>query len=283
MDNDLHHFVPQFYLRRFVGSDGLLWVYDKDTDRTFGTNPKNVAAAHGFYKLPDHFPDSSVMEGQLSEIENEANLITEDWLSRIEPGGFVEIPEINREIMALYLSIQLIRTSEARTLLLQAIPDSRGLPDEGNARKDLHLALMWDEELVERLSSWVEECSWVFRLNSLPQSLYTSDDPIKVQSRTHHLHWGQAPVEGAYLLMPLTPRVLMYCFDRNEWGTLQRLDGHVIPIPLEAELLRNANIQQVGHAQRFVFSDKDDFQAARDFSIKYPGSVGQHRPRFDGG
>lgn len=99
MDNDLHHFVPQFYLRRFVGSDGLLWVYDKDNDRTFGTNPKNIAAEHRFYQLPDHFPDSSIMEGQLSEIENEASLITGDWLSRIEPGGFVEIPKINRDIM----------------------------------------------------------------------------------------------------------------------------------------------------------------------------------------
>ena len=35
MGNNLHHYVPQFYLNRFVDPDGLLWVYDKDTNRIF--------------------------------------------------------------------------------------------------------------------------------------------------------------------------------------------------------------------------------------------------------
>ena len=182
----------------------------------------------------------------------------------------------------MYISIQLLRTSEARTILLQGVARSRGLTSEEESQRDLHLDLMWDEKLVESLSSWVEECAWLFRFNSLPQSLYTSDDPFKVRSRTQHLHWAQTSLPGAYLLIPLTPRALMYCFDTKEWGALKPLDGQVIPIPLEAELLRDANIHQVSHAQRFVFSDKDNFQTAREFSAKQPGSVGRHRPRFSG-
>lgn len=28
-----HHFVPQFWIRRFAGSDGRLWAYDHDSGR----------------------------------------------------------------------------------------------------------------------------------------------------------------------------------------------------------------------------------------------------------
>ena len=122
-NKSLHHYVPQFYLKRFVDDDGHVWVYDKDTDRVFASAPKNVAAEHGFYTLPDMFPEPSLLEGQFSELEGEAALITEDWLNHLEPGCSIEIPDVNREIMALYITTQLLRTSESRTLLLQGIED----------------------------------------------------------------------------------------------------------------------------------------------------------------
>ena len=283
MKDRLHHFVPQFYLKRFVGSDGLLWVYDKDSNRVFQTNPKNIAAIRGFYRLPEVFPDLSLMEHQFSELEQQAQLITEDWITRFTPGEFIHIPSSNREVMSLYISLQLLRTSEARNLLIQAVADSLDTSiDEGSVR-ELHLGILWDEEFVSKVASWVNECAWVFRQNRMSNSLYTSDDPFKIRSKTKHLHWAQATSEGAYLLIPLTPRILMYCFDPQKWGVLKSLDGQLIVKPLEPELVRDANIQQVGHAQRFVFSDQDNFEVARDFCLQNPGCVGRHRQRFEGG
>jgi hypothetical protein len=49
----LHHYVPQFYLRRFVGRDGNLWVWDKTKDRAFASSPGSVAAETQFYRLHD--------------------------------------------------------------------------------------------------------------------------------------------------------------------------------------------------------------------------------------
>lgn len=275
MEYSLHHFVPQFYLRRFTDSDGLLWVYDKDDDRVFSATPRSLAAERGFYTLPDFFPDPALLERQFADLEERAALITQDWLDQLKPGHSVEIPAINREIMSLYLTTQLLRTSEARTLLLQGIE-----PSDGEIQPELHTALLWNGEVVKEISDWVFSCIWTFRFNSMPQSLYTSDDPVKLRSSTRHLHWAQTSVKGAYLLIPMTPRILMYCFEPQHWKALKQLDCKVFPKPLEIELVNDANIQQVGHARRFVFSDRDDFSSAQEFCHKYPGAVGQNRERF---
>ena len=91
-DNSIHHYVPQFYLNRFVDPDGLLWVYDKDTDRIFSSNPRNLAAERGFYTLPEHFPDPTLMEKQFIAMEKEAALISGDWLDHMALGSSIEIP-----------------------------------------------------------------------------------------------------------------------------------------------------------------------------------------------
>ena len=278
----LQHFVPQFYLKRFVGADGLLWVYDKDHGRVFSANPRNLAAERGFYDLPEGFPDSSLMEQQLSALEHEAALITEDWLSHLVPGNYVEIPDVNREIMSLYITIQLLRTSEAREILAQSVSSTQTTPLEEEVRKGFHLGMLWDEETVKKISDWAYDCTWAFRINVLAESLYTSDDPVKVRNTTQHLHWAQTSVAGAYLLMPLTPRVMMYCFGSQDWSKLKQFDRHILDKPLEAELVKSANVHQVGHARRFVFSDQDGFALAREFCAEFPGAVGQNRDRFSG-
>ena len=48
------HYVPQFYLRKFVYSNDRLHVFDKFSKRSFQTNVKNIASETGFY---DFHPD----------------------------------------------------------------------------------------------------------------------------------------------------------------------------------------------------------------------------------
>ena len=152
MDNTLHHFVPQFYLNRFVDPYGLLWVYDKDTDRIFSANPRNLAAERGFYALPEDFPDPTLMEQQFSALEQEAALISEDWVARMALGASIEIPDVNRETMSLFISTQLLRTSEARTMLVQGLMDPEADPVE---QRNLHTALLWNDDVVSEISEWV--------------------------------------------------------------------------------------------------------------------------------
>ena len=222
------------------------------------------------------------MEQQFSALEQEAALITKGWLYHLNPGCYIHIPKVNRKIMSLYITTQLLRTSEARDILVQGIASQMTVPIDKEIERELHIELLWNDEIVARISDWVHDCTWIFRSNTMTDSLYTSDDPIKVRSKTQHLHWAQTSSPGAYLLMPLTSKILMYCFDSRDWSGLKPLDRQLIPKPLEPKLVRDANVHQVGHARRFVFSDRDDFLLAREFCAKYPGPVGQDRGRFNG-
>ena len=220
------------------------------------------------------------MEKQFIAMEKEAALISGDWLDHMALGSSIEIPDVNREIMSLYITTQLLRTSEARTLLFQGLGDPESMPTNQQTQRNLHTELLWNDGIVAEISDWVQSSIWTFRINETTESLYTSDDPFKVRSTTQHLHWAQTSVVGAYLLIPLTPNVLMYCFDSRGWEALRPLDCRVVPIPLEPELIEDANIHQVGHSRRFVFSSQNDFRLAREFVPEQPGVVGQSRQRL---
>jgi hypothetical protein len=79
----LHHYVPQFYLRRFADVNGWLWTWDKSRDVTFAANPERVAARKNFYRiqeLADAGQDPHTMERQLAHLEGQTALITDQWL-----------------------------------------------------------------------------------------------------------------------------------------------------------------------------------------------------------
>ena len=95
----LHHYVPQFYLKRFADANSLLWVWDKLKDAIFKTSPKNVAAENNFYlmqELADAGHDPNTMEKQLAGLEANVAMITDQWiywLSDLELGRRSTFPQ----------------------------------------------------------------------------------------------------------------------------------------------------------------------------------------------
>jgi Protein of unknown function (DUF4238) len=63
------HFVPQFYLRGFVGEKGQLFVIDRPSQKTFRTAPKNVAAERDFNRVDVEGMDPNAVEKALAEFE----------------------------------------------------------------------------------------------------------------------------------------------------------------------------------------------------------------------
>ena len=49
------HYVPQFYLKRWVNdiSDTQIWIYDKERKKTFSNSVQSVASSNYFYDFPD--------------------------------------------------------------------------------------------------------------------------------------------------------------------------------------------------------------------------------------
>ncbi|HEV2727453.1 MAG TPA: DUF4238 domain-containing protein, partial [Solirubrobacterales bacterium] len=112
----LHHYVPQFYLRRFCDETGRLWAWDRDEDRAFPATPKSVAAEKSFYHLDLYEEEGPLeMERQLAAIEGKVARITGQWVDWVRSGARgtrLSIPDHHRQDVSLFLALQFIRTAD---------------------------------------------------------------------------------------------------------------------------------------------------------------------------
>jgi hypothetical protein len=66
-----HHYVPQFYLRGFVGEKDMLLVFDRETKEPYRTKPHGVAGQRDFNRVEVEGMDPNAVEKLLSEFEGE--------------------------------------------------------------------------------------------------------------------------------------------------------------------------------------------------------------------
>jgi len=285
------HYVPRFYLARFVDQEGCVWVFDKTQGRTFRAKPENIACQNRFYDLPELEQIGEVrtlMEHQFADLESDAQRISGCWLRQAEERGRVEIPEPNRDIMSLFLALQLLRTAEARTVLLQFVQllqragDISRTYDAAADAQALHGALLWDDDSIKAIRSKIADCIWLFAFNDSKQPFFTSDHPALVKSGDNKM-WMLGPRVfecGMYVVLPLTPRWIWYCKDREYWARLAELDQTVSPVRFTPDMVNHENSGQVGVCSRFVFSNSPDFAFAKEYCEAAPGVVGNDRNRF---
>jgi hypothetical protein len=218
----LHHHVPQFYLRRFADNKDRLWAWDKLTDRIFSAGTGRVALATQFYRLTQyekHGHDPLAMEKQLSELEDEAALITGDWLKRLETMAPLErlaIPRINRSIVALHLAVQVLRTADTREMLSALMEEDSGTPHSQQELREAHTELMWDQRVIEHFAKRFRRSIWVFARNASSTPLIASDNPITFRTGDNR-QWRRSIVlsQETYLGHPLSPQVMLYCHPRH--------------------------------------------------------------------
>ncbi|MEF3129393.1 DUF4238 domain-containing protein [Rhizobium leguminosarum] len=69
-----HHFVPQFWIRRFAGSDGRLWAYDGDTGRISERSSKQLMQIFNLYTVQPSGADDTTLETvDLNKIDSEGS------------------------------------------------------------------------------------------------------------------------------------------------------------------------------------------------------------------
>jgi Protein of unknown function (DUF4238) len=66
-----HHYVPQFYLRGFVGEKEMLLVFDRETKEPYRTKPHGVAGQRDFNRVEVEGMDPNAVEKLSSEFEGE--------------------------------------------------------------------------------------------------------------------------------------------------------------------------------------------------------------------
>ncbi|WP_076606104.1 DUF4238 domain-containing protein [Cystobacter fuscus] len=296
-----HHYVPRFYLNRFTNADGKLWVLDKPDWRIYPSTPKNAAFVNSFCELQwlkDIGDDSCLLERQLGSVESAVAPIIDSWLVQRERGTQIPISEQDRKLVSLFLAIQMLRTLEARTLLLQFLEfitaggtDAPPLPVTAQEQTQIHADIMWDAEIVNPVAREIHERIWIFGYNDSPTLFCTSDHPVLLKSGDNRgwvvdmqvidtfLKKERDPSD--YIVFPVSPHWVLYCYDRNHYPKMVRFDTHVSPVPFTSDMVNHENSGQIGMSTRFVYSSVNDFEFAREFAADQPWIRDPKRSRLE--
>lgn len=279
----LHHYVPQFHLRRFANDTGHLWAWNKHTDAVFPISPGGIAAEKHFYKMADlaeQGHDPLTMEKQFSEIEGDTSPITDQWLGWLregKTGDKIDIPIVNREIVSQYIALQFLRTADARDILSALIEKPEGAPrPSADEQRRAHTSLLWDLGLVKSLSDQIRKSIWIFGRNKTSTPFLTSDNPVIFKTSDNKM-WLKVGVVSpdTYVTFPLAPDIVMYCYQRRgPYGKLGKFNDTLSPVKFTKRLVESDNSGQVFKATRFVISPTDDFTFARGF-LQYAKSQGE--------
>jgi len=98
-----HHFVPQFWIRRFSGVDGKLWAYDHQTGRISTRSSKQLMQIFNLYTIdPSGFDDTTLETVDLNKIDAQGSVI----FDRVLKGDYSQEA---KEELASFLSAQVLR------------------------------------------------------------------------------------------------------------------------------------------------------------------------------
>jgi Protein of unknown function (DUF4238) len=67
----VHHFVPQFWIKKFISADGNLWGYEWNDDRIKQRSPKAMMQVFDLYTIqPSGVDDTSLETNELGAIDD---------------------------------------------------------------------------------------------------------------------------------------------------------------------------------------------------------------------
>lgn len=271
----LHHYVPQFYLRRFTDASDRLWLWDRDQDRIFAARPSSVAAERHFYRLTELVEkghDPLTMEKQFSDLEGQVAPITDqwlDWLRQMEPEEKIEILDINRELVSLYIALQFLRTADTREILAAFAEESESRETMSvEEKRRLHTDMLWNDRLFRELADRIRKSTWLFGRNTTATPFITSDNPVAFRTGDNSM-WLKVGIytAGTYVVFPLAPDVVMYCYpEEPPWGKVARFDCCLSPVVFTDKMVEDENSGQVFMASRFIVSPRNNFDQERAFA-----------------
>lgn len=99
------HYVPQFYLKRWVNdiSDTQIWIYDKERKKTFSNSVQSVASSNYFYDFPnvsqEHMDQMCEKIEETIKDETEKVKALEYITGQLYEKSLSEIEAINSEVI----------------------------------------------------------------------------------------------------------------------------------------------------------------------------------------
>ena len=297
----VQHYVPQFLLRNFgTGKKDQLNVFDKQTEKAYKTNCKNVACESRFYDFNFEGTKLSI-EPALSNIESIAKPIIKG-ISEKETLDHLSAQD--RANISIFLAIQFTRTkhfrenfSQIRKLLGETLK-KRGFVDdqlEGvseyitqPSENDLSImAARAIHEAPEDYSVHFASKIWLLAKAATNTHFVIGDNPISLHNETDMKPYGNLgiAVKGIEINFPITPKLalLLWCPSilelfidgQRKYESLGITCPSSIKDPIDSsnsgkpllfssENVVNFNSRQVFYAERYIFSDRDDFDLVKE-------------------
>lgn len=227
----VQHYVPQFLLKNFgKGKKSSVFVYDKQLQKSYKTNTRNIAGESKFYDFDlnlgsVHFKGS--IEEKLSEIESNANkalkkIINTDNISKID--------DMDKKSISTFLAVQVLRTKnlkinyETVSESLKEVLQRMNCPSESLCELDLsneEKKFFFDKFIVEESQSLADlfyNKIWILAKNDSKMPFCISDDPVVYHNEftknfdSAFLNQNGLGIVGTMVYLPITPTHLLYLF-----------------------------------------------------------------------
>lgn len=273
----LHHYVPQFYLKRFGDQSGRFFVWDKNTSKVFPARSGNVAAEKYFYRVAEFSGtgvDPFFLEKNLSKMEGDASTIHREILAALpamQPGQFLELSRDERDAFATFISMQFLRTADHRDVLALFAQTGGHYPDglSDEEKINLHAQMLCEVGgLVETIGERIFRSIWIYARNRTNTPFWTSDNPVCFKTGDNRM-WLKGPGilnTGSYVVYPLSPEFVLYCKEPEFWKPFRDYDSSLSPVSFTDEMVQHENAGQVFMATRHVISPEQDFAFADEFA-----------------
>ncbi len=199
-------------------------------------------------------------------------LATIQQTQRIDPS--------HRLPIAAFLTIQILRTPEFRTTLLQieqALADRLARDfqlEEHNLRLEVneqdisirHASLLFSPSLQQRITDTLLHHIWAIGINTTAQPLFTSDTPVVKQGQPGGGNGFGSP--GIEVAFPLTHEDVLILFDRGVYRQLEFLEN--THLTLVAENIIHYNSLQIMQSYRHVCCSERKFDLAVQICNEHP-------------
>jgi hypothetical protein len=293
-----HHFVPQFYLRRFtIMPDDLIWTYDLERDEVRGSAVSATAFERYLYSV--EMPNGERLddlEDFIATIEGKAAPLFEKIIRGDSIAGQ------DRADMASFLALMYVRTDAFRRHYAEAAMGMMQLqfwataqhdgafrsmlrkyeaaikPLSAEEREALRDGMLNPQKFtvsvdkgwtlqalkfLDHLAPIISKMRWMLLRVGSPHFLITSDNPLVMRLPERHRHpmfgGGGFLHKNIEVTLPLSPH---HCLMLHWNPDLPA----VSPMPLEA--IRGMNRQRAAHAERFLFAHVRD-ERIRRLGAKY--------------
>jgi hypothetical protein len=232
----LQHYVPRFLLRRFVNpSNGRVFVFNKQNDAVFCSNPDKIGAVNGIYDCKFNGVRMT-LEPSLAALDSRAA----SQIARILKDGRLDVSDTRQKAeISRFLAVQFVRTRAHQVMSadlfarMQSHLRSEGmderffkpepeLEDPQNAENAHRIRLISQAPML--LGPALADKDWLLLKTDSTNPFFLGDHPVTLHNDIDRGLRGNLGigVEGIQIYFPLSPRFALALFCRSHLAGIKK-------------------------------------------------------------